>query len=111
MPALGRHHSQLSSPLLERDASLGALRGALADAEAGRGSTAIDQGRGGDRRDERWYGHSPARWGRRARLLVAACDDLVTPRTLGPLYDAAVGTAGLWPALGEDGPVEGLRGA
>ena len=42
----------------------------------------------------------------RARLLSAACDDLVTPRTLGPLHDAAAGTDGpLAQALRDDGQV------
>ena len=35
---------------------------------------------------------------------MAACDDLVTPRTLGPLHDAAAGTDGpLARALAGDG--------
>src|SRR6478736_4386694 len=47
-----------------------------------------------------------------ARLLQAACDDLVTPRTLGPLHDAAAGTDGpLATALSEDGPVDGVFAA
>src|SRR5262249_2939710 len=47
--------------------------------------------------------------GERARLLTAACDDLVTPRTLGPLYDAASETSGpLARALTGDAPAGGV---
>ena len=45
-------------------------------------------------------------------MLVAACDDLVASRTLGPLHDAAAGTDGpLAAALAEDGPVDGVFAA
>ena len=70
--------------LLERDAPLGVLLGALRGAEAGRGSTALISGEAGIGKTSlvrAFVGRA------RARLLVAACDDLVTPRTLG----AAVG--------------------
>ena len=43
----------------------------------------------------------------RARLLVAACDDLVTPRTLGPLWDAAPDGGPLARALAEGREVFG----
>ena len=73
------------APLLERDAPLGALLGALSSAEAGHGSTALVTGEAGIGKTslvrafvERAHG----------RVLTAACDDLVTPRTLGPLQDA-----------------------
>ena len=89
--------------LLERDAPLGELLRALEDAEAGRGSTALVMGEAGIGKTSlvRAFAEQAAP---RARLLVTACDDLVTPRTLGPLHDAAVGTAGpLAEALAGDG--------
>src|SRR4051812_12795304 len=72
--------------LLEREEPLGELLGALRDAEAGRGSTALVTGEAG-------IGRPPlgralvSRVGGSARLLAAACDALGTPRTLGPLRD------------------------
>jgi predicted ATPase len=98
-------------PLLERDAPLGALLGALADAEAGRGSTALVSGEAGIGKTSLVRAFA-AEVGGRARLLQAACDDLVTPRTLGPLHDAAAGTNGpLALALADDGPVDGVFAA
>ncbi|HEU4842158.1 MAG TPA: AAA family ATPase, partial [Ilumatobacteraceae bacterium] len=65
--------------LLEREAPLGALIGALEDAEAGRGSTALVMGEAGIGKTSlvRAFAEVAAP---RARLLSAACDDLVTPR-------------------------------
>jgi DNA-binding CsgD family transcriptional regulator/tetratricopeptide (TPR) repeat protein len=96
---------------LERDAPLGALLGALADAEAGRGSTALVSGEAGIGKTSLVRALA-GRLGGRVRLLQAACDDLVTPRTLGPLHDAAAGTNGpLASALADDGPVDGVFAA
>jgi DNA-binding CsgD family transcriptional regulator len=95
----------MSPPLLERDAPLGALLAALAEAETGRGSTALVSGEAGIGKTS-LVREFAGRVGERARLLQAACDDLVTPRTLGPLHDAAAGTDGpLAAALAEQGPV------
>ena len=91
--------------LLEREAPLGALIDALAAAEAGQGSTALVIGEPGIGKTSvvRAFAAEAAT---RARLLSAACDDLVTPRTLGPLHDAAAGTDGpLAQALSDDGQV------
>ena len=79
--------------LLERDAPLGALLIALEEAEAGHGSTALVSGEAGIGKTSLVRAFA-ARAGARVRLLQAACDDLVTPRTLGPLHDAAAGTDG-----------------
>ena len=44
-----------------------------------------------------------------ARLLLSACDDLMAPRTLGPLRDAAAGSDGpLAAALADEEPVDGV---
>ena len=90
--------------LLERDAPLSVLLGALRGAEAGRGSTALISGEAGIGKTSlvrAFVGRA------RARLLVAACDDLVTPRTLGPLWDAAPDGGPLARALGEGREVFG----
>lgn len=101
----------MSSPLLERDAPLSALLAALADAEAGRGSIALVSGEAGIGKTSLVRAFA-GEMGSRARLLQAACDDLATPRTLGPLHDAAAGTAGpLAAALAGDGPVDGVFAA
>ncbi|MDA0161829.1 AAA family ATPase [Solirubrobacter ginsenosidimutans] len=95
----------MPSRLLERDAPLSALLAALAEAETGRGSTALVSGEAGIGKTS-LVREFAGRVGSRARLLQAACDDLVTPRTLGPLHDAAAGTDGpLAAALAQEGQV------
>ncbi|MDA0167872.1 LuxR C-terminal-related transcriptional regulator [Solirubrobacter taibaiensis] len=94
----------MAPALLERDAPLGVLLGALRGAEAGRGSTALISGEAGIGKTSlvrAFVGRA------RARLLVAACDDLVTPRTLGPLWDAAPDGGPLARALHEGREVFG----
>src|SRR5262249_26703888 len=72
--------------LLEREEPLTELLGALRRAEAGQGSTALVTGEAGIGKTT--LGRACAEEAeKRARLLTAACDDLVTPRTLGPLRD------------------------
>ena len=103
--AMARHHCAMAPRLLEREAPLGALIDALAAAEAGHGSTALVIGEPGIGKTSLVRAFA-AEAATRARLLSAACDDLVTPRTLGPLHDAAVGTDGpLAQALSGDGQV------
>ena len=47
----------------------------------------------------------------RARVLFSACDDLMAPRTLGPLRDAAAGSDGpLAAALADEQPVDAVFG-
>src|SRR4051795_6983285 len=92
--------------LLEREAQLEVLAGAVAEAAQGRGSTALIAGEAGIRKTslvralvERLAGE--------ARVLLAACDDLVASRTLGPLPDAAIASSGpLAAALADEGPVD-----
>ena len=94
--------------LLERDATLTVLDGAVADAAAGRGSVALVSGEAGIGKTSLVRTFVVGSTGR-ARLLVAACDDLMAPRTLGPLRDAA-GTAGPL-ATAMAGDVDGVFGA
>jgi len=74
--------------LREREAELGALDAALREAVAGRGSVVLLSGEAGIGKTSvvRAFARSAAG---RVRLLVGACDDLLSPRALGPLRDAA----------------------
>src|SRR3954447_20455634 len=97
--------------LLEREAQLGALLAALAGAAAGQGSAARVTREAGIGKTTLVRAFAE-RLGDRARLLWAGCDDLVTPRTLGPLHDAAAGSAGpLAVALGSETPADDVFGA
>jgi predicted ATPase len=88
--------------LLERDAPLGVLAGAVADAAAGRGSTVVISGEAGIGKTSLVRAFATDARGD-ARLLAGACDDLMASRTLGPLHDAAIGTDGpLAAALADD---------
>jgi predicted ATPase len=96
----------MAPTLLERAATLDALTRAVTDAAAGRGSVALMTG-------EAEIGKTSlirafAREARKhARILLSACDDLMAPRTLGPLRDAALGRDGpLAAALADEEPVE-----
>ena len=84
---MARHHYVMAPALLEREGPLGALWGALSEASAGLGSTALITGEPGIGKTSLVRAFADRAAGR-ARLLAAACDDLVTPRTLGPLHDA-----------------------
>jgi DNA-binding CsgD family transcriptional regulator/tetratricopeptide (TPR) repeat protein len=98
----------MAERLLERESQLDVLVDSVADAAAGHGSTVLVTGDAGigkttlvrafaDRVDDR------------ARLMLAASDDLTTPRTLGPLRDAAAGTQGpLATALADDRTADGV---
>src|SRR6266511_894938 len=97
--------------LLERDAPLAVLTGAISEAGAGRGSTVLISGEAGIGKTSlvRAFAEAAAS---RARLLMGSCDDLMASRTLGPLHDAAAGTDGpLAAALAGDGPVDGVFAA
>ena len=96
--------------LLERGAPLAALRDALGEA-ASAGRVVLVGGEAG-------VGKSSlvralvAEAGDRARVLVGACDPLLTPRALGPLHDVARETGGPLAALLADGvPRERVFGA
>ncbi|MGH3980128.1 MAG: AAA family ATPase [Pseudonocardiaceae bacterium] len=79
--------------LLERDAQLDALVAALADAMVGRSSAVLVTGEAGIGKTSVVRAFL-ATVGAGARVLSGACDDLLTPRTLGPLRDAVLGTGG-----------------
>jgi DNA-binding CsgD family transcriptional regulator/tetratricopeptide (TPR) repeat protein len=96
----------MAEVLLERGAQLEVLVGAVAAGGDGRGSTALVAGEAGIGKTSVVRALAERVRGA-ARVLVAACDDLVASRTLGPLHDAAVGTDGpLAAALAEDGPAD-----
>jgi DNA-binding CsgD family transcriptional regulator len=73
--------------LLERDAELAVLDEALASAAAGAGSVVLVSGEAGIGKSSllRAFLQVSAD---RARILHGACDDLIAPRTFGPLRDA-----------------------
>ena len=97
----------MPSRLLERDRTLEVLERAVTEAAAGRGSVALVTGEPGIGKTSLVR----AFVAERERVLFAACDDLIAPRTLGPLRDAA-GTEGpLAAALAEEQPVEAVFGA
>ena len=79
--------------LLERDAALARLAGAVDAAARGQGSAVLLTGEAGIGKTALVRAFAE-RVGDRVRLLVGACDDLGTPRPLGPLRDAAAGTGG-----------------
>ena len=93
--------------LLERDAALAALRDAVREAAAGRGSVVMVTGEAGIGKTSLVRAFAARAPG---RVLTSACDDLMAPRTLGPLRDAATGTDGPL-AASLDGPVDGVFGA
>src|SRR6266508_4525878 len=79
--------------LLERDAELGRLRETLRRAGQGRGAVVLVSGEAGIGKTSlvrAFAEHARAR----ARVLIGVCDDLVTPRTLGPFRDMARGGDG-----------------
>ncbi len=88
---------------LERAGVLTRLRKIARAAEAGRGAVALVTGEAGIGKTSvvRAFTATAVR----ARVLAGACDDLLTPRPLGPLRDAVAGTAGpLAAALGTGDP-------
>jgi DNA-binding CsgD family transcriptional regulator/tetratricopeptide (TPR) repeat protein len=88
----------MTAPLLERDAELDRLAGRLAAAQAGEGSVVLLSGEAGMGKTNLVRAFRRVASGR-ARVLVGACDDLLTPRTLGPLRDIA--RTGAIPGLAE----------
>jgi DNA-binding CsgD family transcriptional regulator/tetratricopeptide (TPR) repeat protein len=96
--------------LLERDRTLDLLRRAVDDAAEGRGSVALIMGEAGIGKTTLVRAFAARVEG--ARLLLASCDDLMAPRTLGPLRDAALGNPGpLAAALADDQSVDAIFGA
>ena len=92
--------------LLERDDTVAALIGAVEDAAAGRGSVVLVSGGAGIGKTSVVRAFARAAAGR-ARVLLSACDDLMAPRALGPLRDAALESGGpLEAAFAEGRPVD-----
>ena len=83
----------VSAELLERGAALEALESALVDAQAGAGSVVLLCGEAGIGKTSVVRAFHRRTRGR-ARVLVGACDDLLTPRTLGPLHDVVSSVPG-----------------
>src|SRR4051794_1483714 len=81
------------SRLLERERELSELRAAAAAAAAGPGSTVLGLGGAGVRKTPPLPAVA-ADLDPGTRLIVGACEDLVTPRALGPLRDAAARIGG-----------------
>ena len=94
--------------LLERDDTLASLIGAVEDAAAGRGSVVLVSGGAGIGKTSVVRAFAGAAAGR-GRVLLSSCDDLIAPRTLGPLRDAALESEGpLAAAFAGDRPVDGV---
>jgi len=78
--------------LLERDSALDELHDALADATRGQGRLVLIMGEAGIGKTSVVRAFLAGLSGNRAvRILRGACDDLVTPRELGPFHDLAPG--------------------
>src|SRR6187455_263764 len=93
LPGAAGHARGGGPALLERDPVVDVLLGAVATAATGHGCAAILTGEAG-------IGKSSVVRALRAsldhgvRVLAGACDDLLSPRALGPLREAAAGTTG-----------------
>ena len=101
----------MAQTLLERDDTLAALDRIVGDAAAGRGSVVLVTGEAGIGKTTlvRAFADEAAA---RARILLSACDDLMAPRTLGPLRDAALqGRGPLAAALADGRPVDAVFAA
>ena len=97
--------------LLERDTHLDRLRAALERARRGRGTVVLVSGEAGIGKTSLVRAFAREAAGR-ARVLAGACDDLVTPRTLGPFRDMARGAAPALAAAVEPGaPRDAVFGA
>jgi len=97
--------------ILEREAELSVLAAAVQDAAAGNGSVVLISGEAGIGKSslvEAVRAQLPAE----GRLLIGYCDDLATPRTLGPFRDlvGSVGTE-LGRALADGGDRDRLLAA
>jgi DNA-binding CsgD family transcriptional regulator len=78
--------------LLEREAELAAFEAAFADAARGEGRVLLVSGEAGMGKTS-LIRELVTRTAERGRALVGACDDLFTPRTLGPFRDLPLGEA------------------
>ena len=82
------YHLLVARRLLERDAELAALSGAIRRAANGAGSVVLIHGEAGIGKSS-LVGALPSLGPTGARLLIGQCDALITPRTLGPFRDLA----------------------
>jgi DNA-binding CsgD family transcriptional regulator/tetratricopeptide (TPR) repeat protein len=96
--------------LLERGEAMGALAGAVESAASGAGSAVLVTGEAGIGKTSLVRAFVE-RVADRADVLSGACDDLITPRPLGPLRDAASGTGGPLEAALAGGSLEAVFGA
>jgi DNA-binding CsgD family transcriptional regulator len=101
----------VAAPLLERDVELDALEQAIGAAEAGTGSVVLMFGEAGIGKTSLVRAFR-RRVSARARVLLGACEDMLSPRPLGPLHDAARAVPGgtLAEALAAGDP-DGVLGA
>ena len=83
----------VDASLLEREPELGVLRAAVVEAAAGRGSVVLVLGEAGIGKTSLLRAFLDGVGGS-AAVLSGSCDDLLTPRALGPLRDAARGRRG-----------------
>jgi predicted ATPase len=86
--------------LLEREAQLRDLHAALELARQGRGTTVLLSGEAGI--GKTWLLRAFAAQAAKARVLVGTCEDLLTPRPLGPFRDMARDAGGALAGLGDD---------
>jgi DNA-binding CsgD family transcriptional regulator/tetratricopeptide (TPR) repeat protein len=87
--------------LLERDAQLRRLEAALDRARQGQGATVLVSGEAGIGKTSLLQAFAAAA-GPTTRLLVGTCEDLITPRPLGPFRDMARDAGGLAGLAGDD---------
>ena len=95
--------------LLDRDAALGDLEMALADAVRGAGRVVLVRGEAGIGKTA-LVEHFVAQARPGVRVLWGGCHALLTPRPLGPLHDIAQQVGARRPALPESSHRPHLRG-
>lgn len=95
--------------LIERDIPLATLQDALAQVALGRGNLALVTGAAGAGKTSLLRALVDARPA--GRVLLGACDDLTTPRTLGPFRDFALQAPELRDAVGANVDREHVMGA
>src|SRR4051812_43983500 len=97
--------------LLEREAELDTLSRTFASAAGGRGSVVLVSGEAGIGKTS-LVRAAVSGLPSRARVLRGACDDLIAPRSFGPLRDAVRGVPGPLAAAVAAGrrPRSGVRG-
>ncbi len=94
---------------LERGPVLATLAGAVRDAHAGRGAVVLLTGEAGIGKTSVVRAFRAAAGG--TRVLVGACDDLLTQRAFGPLRDATAGTRGPLASALDSGDADAVFGA